>query len=64
MALPYSWTTINVGDKILYVDHITDLRNNADYLHNNAANRTYYSGNVPGGYITVWSVRCSDCNTQ
>ena len=41
MALPNSWTTINVGDKILYNDHLVDIRINADYLDNNVANRTY-----------------------
>jgi len=43
MALPYAWTTINVGDKVLYNDHMTDVRGNADYLNNNVENRTYYA---------------------
>jgi len=41
MALPNSWTTISVGDKILYDDHLVDIRINADYLDNNVANRAY-----------------------
>jgi len=37
MALPFAWTTVNAGDKIVYDDTLTDLRGNADYLDDNAA---------------------------
>lgn len=48
MALPEVWTTINVGDKVLYNDHLTDLRTNADYLDDNAANIADDSAVDPG----------------
>lgn len=35
------WTAINAGDKIEYDNQLTDLRDNADYLDDNAANITY-----------------------
>jgi hypothetical protein len=35
MVLPNSWTTINTGDEILYDDHMSDLKTNADYLDDN-----------------------------
>jgi hypothetical protein len=38
MALPFVWTTVSMGDKIVYDDTLTDLRKNADYLHDNLAN--------------------------
>jgi len=34
----FVWTTVKMGDKIVYDDTLTDLRTNADYLHDNAAN--------------------------
>jgi len=41
MTLPQGWTTISVGLKIVYNDHMTDLRTNADYLDDNVANRAH-----------------------
>lgn len=37
MALPNPWTTINIGDPIVYNDNLTDLRANADFLDSSAA---------------------------
>jgi hypothetical protein len=53
MALPNSWTTISVGMKIMYDDHMYDLRVNADYLDNNVANRTHNAGVLVSQDVTA-----------
>ena len=53
MALPQGWTTITVGSKIVYDDHMLDLRTNADYLDNNVANRSHNSGVLVAQDVTA-----------
>lgn len=51
MALPNPWTSINIGDEIKYDEQLTDMRANADYLDDNAAN-VADNGTVDTGQFT------------
>jgi len=52
--MAFVWTTVSMGDKIVYDDTLTDLRDNADYLHDNLANvgnDVSIDGTANSGYL-------------